>query len=387
MEELIKHFYYEGGFMFLALKEMKKERRRFLLIISIFALISYLVYFLTGLAYGLAIDNRTAVDQWEASQIIIAKGSNNNISSSMIDEEGFAEDLKGIDYEFVNLSRSAAYINGVVDEESTINVALLGLRTDSEKFPEIIEGEEIKESMDAIASLSLKEEEGLKIGDELKLSMNESAFKIVGFTNDYKFNVSPVIYTSLDEASISTLVYKNWEKTEAGKMPAGIEKEIPKRVSAALIYSDEDISRLSDNYDIVPMAKFIKEIPGYYAQLLTFGLMIGFLIIIASIVLGVFLYIITLQKNQTFGIMKIQGISNRYIGNSVVIQTFLISFLGLASGLILTFLTELFLPSAVPFRSNLLFLAVISLTMMLTAQVGAVFSVKSVAKVDPLEVI
>lgn len=373
--------------MFLALKEMKKERRRFLLIISIFALISYLVYFLTGLAYGLAIDNRTAVDQWEASQIIIAKGSNNNISSSMIDEEGFAEDLKGIDYEFVNLSRSAAYINGVVDEESTINVALLGLRTDSEKFPEIIEGEEIKESMDAIASLSLKEEEGLKIGDELKLSMNESAFKIVGFTKDYKFNVSPVIYTSLDEASISTLVYKNWEKTEAGKMPAGIEKEIPKRVSAALIYSDEDISRLSDNYDIVPMAKFIKEIPGYYAQLLTFGLMIGFLIIIASIVLGVFLYIITLQKNQTFGIMKIQGISNRYIGNSVVIQTFLISFFGLASGLILTVLTELFLPSAVPFRSNLLFLAVISLTMMLTAQVGAVFSVKSVAKVDPLEVI
>lgn len=373
--------------MFLALKEMKKEKRRFLLIISIFALISYLVYFLTGLAYGLAVDNRTAVDQWGADQIVIAKGSNNNISSSMIDEKQFFNDLEGIDYEFVNLSRSAAYINGVVDEESTINVALLGLRTDSEKFPKIIEGEEIKESMDAIASLSLKEEEGIKLGDELKLSMNESAFRIVGFTNDYKFNVSPVIYTSLDEASISTLVYKNWEKGEGGKMPPGMEAEIPKRVSAALIYTKDDISSLSDSYDVVPMTKFINEIPGYYAQLLTFGLMIGFLILIASIVLGVFLYIITLQKNQTFGIMKIQGISNGYIGNSVVIQTFLISFIGLSTGLILTVITDFFLPSAVPFRSNIMFLSVISAIMMVTAQIGAIFSVKSVSKVDPLEVI
>ena len=50
--------------MFLALKEIKKEKSRFLLIISIFVLISYLVYFLLGLAYGLAVDNRTAVDAW-----------------------------------------------------------------------------------------------------------------------------------------------------------------------------------------------------------------------------------------------------------------------------------------------------------------------------------
>lgn len=373
--------------MFLALKEMKKEKRRFLLIISIFALISYLVYFLTGLAYGLAIDNRTAVDQWEASQIVIAKGSNNNISSSMIDEESFSKDLKDLDYEFLNISRSAAYINGVVDEDSTINIALLGLRKDSDRFPEIIEGESIKESMDAVASLSLKEEEGIKIGDELKLSMNGEVFKIVGFTGDYKFNISPVIYTELEEASISTLVYKNLEKNGDGKMPASVGEKIPKRVSAALIYTDRDISKLSDSYDVVPMAKFIKEIPGYYAQLLTFGLMIGFLILIAAIVLGVFLYIITLQKNQTFGIMKIQGISNAYIGNSVVIQTFFISFIGLSSGLILTFLTDFFLPNTVPFRSNFPFLGAISLAMMVTAQIGAFFSVRSVSKVDPLEVI
>ena len=47
--------------MYLALKEMKKEKGRYILIISIFLLISYLVYFLTGLSYGLAEDNKTAI--------------------------------------------------------------------------------------------------------------------------------------------------------------------------------------------------------------------------------------------------------------------------------------------------------------------------------------
>ena len=376
--------------MFLALKEMKKEKRRFLLIISIFALISYLVCFLTSLAYGLAIDNRTAADQWKTKWIVLAKGSNNSISSSMVDEDAFVKDLSDVDYEFVNLSRSAAYINGDESEESTVNLVLIGMNPDSKRFPKIIEGKNISDSKDVIASRSLRDEKGMKIGDELKLSMNDSVFKIVGFTDDYKFNVAPVIYTKLEEAAASAMIYKPKNIESAEGKPDAVSQATanpPKRVSAALVYSDKGLGSLSDSYDVVDIAKFIKEIPGYYAQLLTFGLMIGFLIVLASIVLGVFLYIITIQKNQTFGIMKIQGISNSYIGNSVVIQTFLISLAGIAIGLGLTYATEFFLPDKVPFRSDVMFYAVISTVMMITAQIGAIFSVKSVSKVDPLTVI
>ena len=137
----------------------------------------------------------------------------------------------------------------------------------------------------------------------------------------------------------------------------------------------------------MPIDEFINKIPGYYAQLLTFGLMIGFLIIIASIVLGVFLYIITIQKKETFGIMKIQGISNSYISRSVIIQTIIVSVIGLAIGMGLTYLTETFLPVTVPFNSNEVFYAVITVTMIITSLIGAIFSIRSVAKLDPLEVL
>lgn len=413
--------------MFLALKEMKKEKARFFLIISIFVLISYLVYFLLGLAYGLAVDNKTAVDQWQAKQVILAPGSNNNISSSMIDQANIEEDLGDTEYSLINLSRSAAYKNGSETERNTIDISLIGMNPEDEIFPDIIDGEEIVEDKDAIASIALRDEDGLEIGDELKLSMNGSVFTIVGFTNDYKFNTSPVIYTKLKESSAASIIYspeeeetsnseesvetteepaaeegsdtpentdENTENSEQSGPPAdagvdetsGATENAPERVSAAILYSEEN-PELEGDYDIVPISKFVQEIPGYYAQLLTFGLMIGFLILIAAIVLGVFLYIITVQKKQVFGIMKIQGISNSFISKSVIVQTFIVSFVGLGIGLGLTYLTNIFLPSTVPFRTNPLFYLIITVIMLITAQLGAIFSVRGVSKVDPLEVL
>lgn len=70
--------------MFLAWKEIKYSKTRFALIIGVMVLVSYLVYFLTGLAYGLAQDNRTSVDKWEADAIVLTDESNTNINMSML---------------------------------------------------------------------------------------------------------------------------------------------------------------------------------------------------------------------------------------------------------------------------------------------------------------
>lgn len=375
--------------MFLAFKEIKKEKTRFLLIIMIFLLISYLVYFLLGLANGLASDNKTAVEQWQADKIVLSKGANDNINSSMIDQDLIEKDLEGKDYELINLSRAVAYINGNESKENTVNIVLLGTEEGSRARPKLIEGREIENDYEVIAASSLRDKEGLGLSDKLKLSMNNAEFTIVGFTDDYKFNVSPVIYTELHKASPAFIQYKPQEGQAPGvDANSQATANIPERVSAALLYGNEEAySDIKDDYNIIGVDEFIKEIPGYTAQLLTFALMIGFLIVIAAIVLGVFLYIITIQKKQIFGIMKIQGISNSYIGKSVIVQTFLVSAMGLLLGLLLTWLTEKFLPATVPFKSDWAFYGLISLTMMLTSQIGAIFSVRSVSKVDPLEVI
>lgn len=70
--------------MFLAWNEIKYSKTRFALIIGVIVLVSYLVYFLTGLAYGLAQDNRTSVDKWDADAIVLTDEANGNIGMSMM---------------------------------------------------------------------------------------------------------------------------------------------------------------------------------------------------------------------------------------------------------------------------------------------------------------
>lgn len=115
--------------------------------------------------------------------------------------------------------------------------------------------------------------------------------------------------------------------------------------------------------------------------------MIGFLIVIAAIVMGIFVYVLTMQKTEIFGVMKAQGISSGYIARSVIMQTFLLAALGVGIGLLATIGTSLVLPVAVPFEINGLFLAAISGLMLLFAVLGAFFSVRAVVKIDPLKAI
>lgn len=401
--------------MFLALKEMKKDKGRFFLIISIVVLISYLVFFLTGLAYGLAKDNTTAVEDWGASKIALKEGTNSNILSSMMDVE-VLDDFEGEDFSPINIGRSVGYINGSESDDNTIDLVLIGLHQESEAYPEVIEGNLPKTQSEVLASASLRDEDGVEIGDKIVLSMNDREFKVTGFTEESKFNVASVIYTDLEMASPVMMSFIPEEQEQEETDPnapidggthledqgeksdsednedyeqvdqeSGATPGVPSRIAGVLLHGESNFS--NDDYDVIEMQDFITKLPGYLAQVLTFGLMIGFLILISTIVLGVFMYIITMQKKQTFGIMKVQGISNGYIAKSVITQTFIVSLIGVLIGLGLTILSEYFLPYTVPFKSNYLFYAIIGGLILVISLIGAIFSVKGVSKVDPLEVL
>ena len=69
--------------------------------------------------------------------------------------------------------------------------------------------------------------------------------------------------------------------------------------------------------------------------------MIVFLFIISATVIGVFLYVITLQKHL-FGVLKAQGFTNGYLAKMVFAQTFILSLIGTIIGFLLTLLTGTF---------------------------------------------
>lgn len=354
--------------MFLAINEMKHSKLRYALVIGVVFLIAYLVFFLTGLAYGLAQENRTAVDKWQADRILLSDEANGKLNMSMLTMDDY-ESVKAEDKAALAQFPGIVYQKGKKDQQ--INVSFFGIEADEFLAPNLVKGRMFKNTGEVVVNDSLAKEDGLQVGDQLKVAGSKQTLKIVGFTDEAMYNVAPVVYMSL--ADFQEIRFNQALPKEAQKINAIVLREKPKQVANHL----EEI-KISD---------FIDDLPGYRAQNLTFAFMIGFLIVIAAIVIGIFIYILTMQKQAIFGVMKAQGISNFFIARSVFVQTAILAFVGIVLGLALTYLSSLVLPAAVPFAIFWGLYLAVSVGMWVIAILSAVFSVSTVVKIDPLQAI
>lgn len=139
--------------MFLALKEIKKEKLRFLMIILVTALIAYLIYFLSSLAYELAQLNRTAVDHWQSKGIILNEASNMNIYASSINEAEVEEfDLSNS----ININTASIQTN---DESELVDVVFLGVENDNDSIiAPIVEGRIYENEHEMVISNNIRNE-------------------------------------------------------------------------------------------------------------------------------------------------------------------------------------------------------------------------------------
>lgn len=366
--------------MYLAIKEMKKEKLRFLMIILVTALIAYLVYFLSSLAYGLAQINRTAIDHWNAEGIVISKSANGNIYGSIIEES----DLKALGFDLINainINTSTAYIE---NETEPYSLVFMGVDLDNDVLvPEIVEGRLSEESLEIVVSNNIKKDVDVNLGDHIKISSSDMNFKIVGFTQNSNYNTVPVVYAKRELVSDAMMIYSTDKDSDIITSPT---PNMPDRVSALVSFAVIEQSVL-DPYDLVyiDIDDFIKQLPGYQAQVLTFSLMIASLALISSIIIGIFMYILTMQKKSIFGVLKIQGYRNLFIMKSVVYQAILLTSVGFIIGLMSTILTVTLLPSKVPVAIFWQLYVLITVFAILCSLIGSLFSARSILKIDPLE--
>ena len=354
--------------MFLAWKEIRHAKAKFGLIIAVVILVSYLVYFLTSLAYGLASSYTNGITKWEADQVVLTQDSNNNIMMSFM----MTSDYDSIDVgegEKAKLGLFPAVIKSAdesMEEDTREEIYVFGIEEDSFLAPVETPTSGLADN-EVVADNSLQEL-GYDVGDDLIVTGSDLTWTIVAFTEKATYQTAPILYTNLT----------TWKQIRYAAVPF--------EVFSAVVTQGE-VETSGDNLQVTPIGDFINGLPGYSAQVATFSIMVGFLIIIVAFVLGIFIYVLTIQKSSMFGVMKAQGISNRYIGNSVVQQTIILTGLGIAVGLVLTIISGIFLGGFVPFAINPLFYAVITLAFFLFAILGGLFSVRAVLKIDPLKAI
>ncbi|EJG5135199.1 ABC transporter permease [Staphylococcus pseudintermedius] len=348
--------------MFLAWNEIKRNKLKFSLIIGVLILISYLLFLLSGLAKGLINMNTEGINRWEADAIVLNKDANQTVQQSSFDKTL----VNGKFDKQATLTQAAVIVsNGKIEE----NALLYGTQKDAFIVPQLTEGRTFTADNEVIADGTLKEK-GFKLGDTLSLSQSDETLKIVGFTESAKYNASPVLFGN-DQTIEKINPLLTGDKTNA----------------VVVKDSHWQHQKLDSTLEVIDINTFIENLPGYQAQNLTLNFMISFLFIISATVIGVFLYVITLQKTQLFGVLKAQGFTNGDLVKVVLSQTFVLALIGTVIGLILTLVTGTFLPSAVPIKFEMLTLMIFGIVLILVSLLGSLFSIMTIRKIDPLKAI
>lgn len=348
--------------MFLAWNEIRRNKLKFGLIIGVLTMISYLLFLLSGLANGLINMNKEGIDKWQADAIVLNKDANQTVQQSVFNKKDIENKYK----KQATLKQTGEIVSNGHQKD---NVLVFGVEKSSFLVPSLIEGHKATKDNEVLADETLKNK-GFKIGDTLSLSQSDEKLHIVGFTESAKYNASPVIFTN--DATIAKIN----PRLTGDKINAVVVRDTN--------WKDK---KLNQELEAVSINDFIENLPGYKPQNLTLNFMISFLFVISATVIGIFLYVMTLQKTSLFGILKAQGFTNGYLANVVISQTLILALFSTAFGLLLTGVTGAFLPDAVPVKFDVLTLLVFAIVLMIVSVLGSLFSILTIRKIDPLKAI
>ncbi|HGL5821677.1 TPA: ABC transporter permease [Staphylococcus aureus] len=348
--------------MFLAWNEIRRNKLKFGLIIGVLTMISYLLFLLSGLANGLINMNKEGIDKWQADAIVLNKDANQTVQQSVFNKKDIENKYK----KQATLKQTGEIVSNGHQKD---NVLVFGVEKSSFLVPSLIEGHKATKDNEVLADETLKNK-GFKIGDTLSLSQSDEKLHIVGFAESAKYNASSVIFTN--DATIAKIN----PRLTGDKINAVVVRDTN--------WKDK---KLNQELEAVSINDFIENLPGYKPQNLTLNFMISFLFVISATVIGIFLYVMTLQKTSLFGILKAQGFTNGYLANVVISQTVILALFGTAFGLLLTGVTGAFLPDAVPVKFDVLTLLVFAIVLMIVSVLGSLFSILTIRKIDPLKAI
>ncbi|WP_239615943.1 ABC transporter permease [Cohnella mopanensis] len=367
--------------MFLAMKELMHSKMRFLMIVIIFVLIAWLVFILSGLGNGLSTLAASTFKNMKADYVVFEQGSQSSMSKSLLSEHlvAEAERLQNVRAASPMGSTMATALKGQsTKNEDKVDIAIIGINPGSFLEPAIVEGKGLSSGhpTDVIANVTMKDD-GFRLGDTFQLDGSTESLTIIGFVENQTYNHVAVVFTPMAE----------WRKITFAA--PGSDKGVADPVNAIMLQGkDIDPSTINSKLsstDTVTRAAAVQGMPGYKEENGSIMMMLAFLLAISAFVLGVFFYVITMQKTSQFGIMKAIGASSGFLSKAIISQVFVLSLTSIVVGILLTYGTAAIMPKGMPFKLDTGLVVNYSVILLIIAVLSSLVSVRKIMKIDPLK--
>jgi putative ABC transport system permease protein len=373
---------------YLALKEVLRNRGRFLLVSLVIALITLLVLFIAALGEGLANGNREYVSQLDAQLIVFLEKSDYIISASRL-ETNTAQTVRRVDG-VADAGPIYTSTTQIVSLPAPLKVSMLGAEPGRPGMPVIIEGREFRggEARETVIDRNVALRTDIKVGDEIRIRSTQGTkdhfftLKVVGLTQGQSYLFQPTIFVPPS----------TWEKLRP-QSEADLKNDTPYPNIIAVKLTDptqievvkQHLIANVPNIEVADLATTINNIPGYSAQQGTVQTQGFFTLLIGVLVIGGFFQIQILQKVPQIGVLKAIGSSNGVVGLSAVIQIMVVTAIGVAIGGGFTYLFSLGFPPTIPLVFNGSRSLIAVLLLLLIGPLGGMVSIIYAVQIEPLK--
>ncbi len=356
----------------LALLEIRRRKLQFGFVTGVVALIAYLIIMVTGLGLGLYAAAGTALLNLNGDHLAYAANSNFSVIRSRLAEADVAEvrALPGAE-----AATPIGYVAAVIEypPEETDTAAIIGVIPGSFAEPEVVEGRPLGSPDEILIDRSWTRLAGTRVGDSLALPIGFQTrnFTVAGIVDQGYFFFQPAMYVDLD----------SWQELNFQGDPTD-------RPAASLVLlQGRDLDGLrGENWRVVTKEDGFNNIEGVQAQQSTVDALRYMGLLIGAMVIGVFFYVITLQKVSLLGVLKAIGAPGSYLIVQGLLQVLIVCALGAVVAVGLALLTEatVLASDAIPINFTTGAMTTASISVVIAGVVGSLLSARQVASVDPI---
>ncbi|RRD34942.1 ABC transporter permease, partial [Leucobacter sp. OH2974_COT-288] len=312
--------------MFLAIRELKFAKGRFSLIVTVVALMTLLVGFLTGLTGGLASQNISALLRTGADQVVLSAPTADkklSYAESAISADAVAEWQQVAGVEVTPLS----IVNGALEGETAKKSLVLFAGVDPD-------GAAVAAGSEVVLGEGTAAELGVAIGDSVTLAGTE--LTVADITRDEYYSHREVAWVSLEAAHefqqrtrqdagyTSVLLLR--ETGQVGAVAAGVEvgdtaaidSAATNSSGAAALSADQVATQLAETQALTatqaePLLMSLLALESFKSEIGSLGMMIGMLVVIATLVIGVFFLVWSMQRQRDIAVLKALGAKTSWL--------------------------------------------------------------------------
>ena len=358
----------------LALREVTRGKGRFATIVGALSLIVFLVLVLGALSDGLYYGATGAIRSSSATAYAFSSDAEGSLVRSRLAESDVetARAAPGVE----EAGPIGVLLTGGTGPDGALDVAVFGIEPGSAGTPTTLaEGRlpEPGETGTAAADTRLQDD-GVALGSTVSVGGVEAT--VVGFVTDSEYQLQPTLWTTIP----TWRAMRDAVRPELRGQPDAINAIA--MVTAADADLDAIAATLPDAAVLTSEATALA-IPGVEQQRSTLNSIIYTTLAVAALVVALFFALLVLEKRELFAALKALGASTARLGGGVILQALVASALGVVFGALVARLFGLVIPPEVPtlFRSDTL--VTVAVFTLVAGVVGAVFSLRRIAKIDP----